>query len=261
MSNSDSTLASGRLTDAQVRALMQVAHKWAGPDNDDARSDDLEMALRAVVVPESVTQDVERFYEREFDAVTEAMGYPPVYDCLTTPAEYAADLFAVVKAARAWGGTETDDEVAMLAAELNLSEALREFDEKTREAATLPPTSQEWMDGPRPPLAVTSEWRAGWDTCRDVCRKLIDAAAAAAIDRTKPCPDVKDCASPARCRKAVRCLMLHDPSSAPLLTVQFTPEEVADLLWNLSIASAAEPSYTAYQKLAAAQNLASMESK
>jgi hypothetical protein len=55
MSNSDSTLAGGRLTDAQVRALMQVAHKWAGPDHTDARSDDLEMALRSLRLSVSPT--------------------------------------------------------------------------------------------------------------------------------------------------------------------------------------------------------------
>jgi hypothetical protein len=42
--------ASGRLTNAQVRSLMQIAHTWAGPDENDSRSDDLEMALRAVRV-------------------------------------------------------------------------------------------------------------------------------------------------------------------------------------------------------------------
>jgi hypothetical protein len=40
----------GRLSNDQVRALMQIAHKWAGPDEDDSRSDALEMALRAVTI-------------------------------------------------------------------------------------------------------------------------------------------------------------------------------------------------------------------
>jgi hypothetical protein len=42
--------AIGRLTNAQVRSLMQIAHTWSGPDENDSRSDDLEMALRAVRV-------------------------------------------------------------------------------------------------------------------------------------------------------------------------------------------------------------------
>lgn len=32
-----------------VRKLMQVAHKWAGPDENDSRDDSLEMAIRAVL--------------------------------------------------------------------------------------------------------------------------------------------------------------------------------------------------------------------
>lgn len=38
------------LADEQVRALMQVAHKWAGPDHADSRTDELELALRSVRV-------------------------------------------------------------------------------------------------------------------------------------------------------------------------------------------------------------------
>lgn len=45
----------------------------------------------------------EGFYEREYYAITEAMGYPPEKDCLTTPAEYAADLRKQATAAAADG--------------------------------------------------------------------------------------------------------------------------------------------------------------
>jgi hypothetical protein len=41
-----------RLSDQQVRKLMQVAHKWAGPDENDSRSDILEMALREIRIEE-----------------------------------------------------------------------------------------------------------------------------------------------------------------------------------------------------------------
>ena len=56
-----------RLTDDQVRVLMQVAHKWAGPDKADSRSDDLENTLRMVRVAAAPTQE-----PRQWQGLTDA---------------------------------------------------------------------------------------------------------------------------------------------------------------------------------------------
>ncbi len=64
------------LSNQQVRALMRVAHEWAGVDATDGRSDNMEMALREVRVGISgaAAAEVRMLTEAE---ITEAYGHTP----------------------------------------------------------------------------------------------------------------------------------------------------------------------------------------
>lgn len=71
-----------RLAESQIRSLMQVAHKWAGPDESDSRSDELEMALRAVRVPAAPPSPPETVTDAQPTRWHELKTDPDVFDAV-----------------------------------------------------------------------------------------------------------------------------------------------------------------------------------